>query len=279
VGSDGPTTVRWLTAFLDRTGPQVADAVRFWQLVTASTLSPTRGERGQFATFLPPDGEAYLRVQTLIEGPGGGHLDVHVADVDAAAARAVALGARARPLDDIVTLLSPAGLRWCLVPDDPNPDDPNPDEPTGDDPGPDDPGPDAVAGPRRPHPVMRADGHACLVDQVCLDVPPELYQAECAFWQAITGWPLLPEDSPEFTRLTGPAGVPLQLLLQRLDRSPAGGRATCHLDLACSDVAAEVALHETWGARVVARFTGWTTLVDPSGVSYCVTRRDPYPGT
>jgi hypothetical protein len=249
-------TVLWLTAFVDRPAADVQVAVRFWSWVTETTLSPTRGERRQFATFLPTapdDGDAFLRMQTLLAGNDGGHLDVHLADVEAESARATALGALAVPRDGYVTLTSPAGLRWCLVPGQPN--------------------------LRRPAAVTRPGGWTSLVDQLCIDVPPVYWDAECAFWQALTGWELRQGSRPEFAHLVRPADIPLRLLLQRLDDPPSTDLASCHLDLACSNVAAEVALHETWAARVLARHPNWTTLADPTGTPYCVTRRDPVTGT
>jgi Glyoxalase-like domain len=249
-------TVLWLTAFVDRPVADVQAAVGFWSLVTETTLSPTRGDRGQFATFVPSatdGGDAFLRVQTTLDGGDPGHLDVHVADVEAETARAVGLGASAVPCDGYVTLTSPAGLRWCLVPGRP--------------------------GLRRPAPVRRPDGSTSLLDQLCLDVPPAQWDVECAFWQAVTSWELHRGSRPEFAFLVRPGNIPLRLLLQRLDDRPSTGRASCHLDLACSNVAAEAALHQAWGARVQAQYPNWTTLADPTGVPYCLTRRDPVTGT
>ena len=48
-----------------------------------------------------------------------------------------------------------------------------------------------------------------------------------------------------------------------------------HVDLSCDDNAAEVARHERLGAQVVRRTEGWTTLRDPLGSLYCVSRRVP----
>ncbi|HET9655295.1 MAG TPA: VOC family protein [Kineosporiaceae bacterium] len=245
--------VQWVTAFLDRRAAGRDAAAAFWARVTAGTLSPVRGVRGEFATVLPPDGEAYLRVQTVLEGPGGTHLDLHVPDVESAARRAQTLGATAVPRDGYVALTSPAGLPWCLVP--------------------------AAGAPRRPAPVEREGGHHSLLDQVCIDIPPDAFAAECAFWQEVTGWQLRPGSRPEFAYLVRPPGIAVRLLLQRLDDMPADGRARAHPDLACGDVPAEVALHQTWGARVLGRFPHWTALSDPSGMPYCVTRRDPVTGT
>jgi hypothetical protein len=52
-----------------------------------------------------------------------------------------------------------------------------------------------------------------------------------------------------------------------------------HLDLASDDRAAEVARHVELGGRVVRSTDNWTTLLDPSGRPYCVTRRSPVSGT
>src|SRR5512132_553949 len=109
--------VRWLTAFIDRPASTFDAATRFWLAATNTTLSPARGATGQFATLVPPHGDAYLRVQRIDHGWGGCHLDLHVDDVAGATGEAVALGAA---IDDDsgahTTLRSPAGLRWCLVP-------------------------------------------------------------------------------------------------------------------------------------------------------------------
>jgi len=43
-------------------------------------------------------------------------------------------------------------------------------------------------------------------------------------------------------------------------------------------VDAEVHRHEALGASVVRAMTNWTTLVDPTGMRYCVTGRNPGPG-
>ena len=69
--------VRWLTAFLDRPEPAAAAAEAFWTTVTGTTVSPRRGDRGQFATLLPAAGDPFLRTQTVCADNGGGHLDVH----------------------------------------------------------------------------------------------------------------------------------------------------------------------------------------------------------
>ncbi|HET7534759.1 MAG TPA: VOC family protein [Nocardioidaceae bacterium] len=238
--------IGWVSAFLDTDDDRAPEAERFWCAVTGSLLSSRRGRREEFATLLPPDGDAFLRAQRVIQSPPGGlHLDLHTHDVNDLAARAEQLGATASYHElGYVVLGSPGGLTFCIV-----------DHP----------------GSRRPEPVLWPGGRS-LVDQVCLDIPPSRFEAEVAFWREISGWKQTQHaDDSEFARLARGEGMPLQLLLQRLDdEQPV---VTAHLDLACDDRDAEVARHVELGASVVRRTDGWTTLRDPSGREYCVTGR------
>lgn len=248
--------VRWLTAFIDRPAVDHQVAARFWSAVTGTTPSPARGDAGQFATLVPAGGDAHLRLQRIADGPGGCHLDVHVDDGDAAAARAVAAGATVVDrLDDVTVLRSPAGLPWCLV------------------------GHQGEHVRTAPVPLTPpAGGPRTLVDQLCIDVPAAGYEAECAFWAALTGWDHHRTGREELSYLVRPEGMPLRLLLQRL--GPDDGRtvASAHLDLACDDVDAAVAAHVALGAEVVRRHPAWTAMADPSGYPYCLTSRDPDTG-
>ncbi|MET8149681.1 VOC family protein [Actinoplanes sp. NPDC049668] len=226
---------RWVTGFLDSPS-RVAEP--FWRAVTGSGLSARRGPGGEFATLLPGDGDAYLRVQVVGDGPADCHLDLHVEDVAAQARRVVGLGADVVLADgELVVLRSPAGLRFCLV-------------------------------PWRGEAVRPAGGRA-LVDQLCLDVPRAVFDGEADFWAAATGWRRRPGSLPEFDFLVRPDGMPLRLLLQRVG----GDRAGMHPDLACDDRPAEVAWHVGLGAVVVSAGPRWTTLRDPAGRLYCVTDR------
>jgi hypothetical protein len=218
----------WLTAFLDLPADEFDTAVAFWREVTGYTLSAYRGEREEFATLLPPSGDAYLRVQQVESGRPGVHLDLHA------------------PGQAFEVRRSPGGLPFCLV--------------SGDE-------------ASRPAPVTWPDGNRSVVDQVCLDIPPEVYDAECDFWASTTGWDLHDTKRPEFRRLRVPDGQPLHVLLQRLD-SP-GGAVRAHLDLATDDRAAETRRHEGLGARVAAVHDGWTVMRPPAGPIYCITGRAP----
>jgi predicted enzyme related to lactoylglutathione lyase len=240
-------TVDWLTAFLDST-PEHAGAVEdFWLAVTGSRLSPRRGDRDEFATLLPADGDPYLKVQQVIQSvPGGLHLDLHTTDVRALADRAAGLGATTSYHRlGYVMCGSPGGLTFCLV---------------------------GHPGRRRPSPLSSPGGRS-VVDQVCLDIPPSRYDEECAFWAALTGWEHLDLDSPEFARLRRPDDVALGVLLQRLDDEQQ--TVTAHLDLACDDRDAESARHQALGAEQVRRTPGWTVMRDPGGRTYCTTGRLP----
>ena len=153
------------------------------------------------------------------------------------------------PDRDLVPTRSPGGLPYCLN-----------DGETG----------------TRPMPRIWAAGHASLVDQVCLDIPADKYDEECAFWADLTGWELSQTKRPEFRVLARPDRIPLRVLLQRLEDGDGPVRA--HLDLATTDRPAETDRHRDLGARVEATRQRWTVLRDPGGALYCITDRDPYTG-
>lgn len=239
----------WTTAFLDLAPDRFADAVAFWSAVTGHAPSPPRGRHDEFATLEPPAGDAHLRVQRLGAGPSRVHLDLHVDDPQSAADRAGELGATVTLRHDLgyVVMASPGGFTFCFV---------------------------RHPASRTAPPATWPGGHRSAVDQVCLDVPGPRYDAECAFWQQLTGWEL--RDSPthaEFRRLVRPAGQPLHLLLQRL--GDAGGSVRGHLDLATSDRGAETARHLGLGAVLREVRDDWTVLADPAGSAYCLTDRAP----
>jgi hypothetical protein len=253
-------SLRWITVFLDFPAPAFGPGVAFWREATGYGLSAPRGESGEFATLVPPDGDAYLRVQRVLDGPGGCHLDLHVdtasESLDEVARRAVRLGASVLHRDDedgLTVASSPAGLAFCLVHW---------------------AGETVVPGP------LGTPGGATRVDTLCIDVPPERFQEECSFWSGLTGWEAKPARVPGYSYLERPAGQPLpaRLLLQRLDAAPPGQRARAHADLGCTDELA-VTRHVELGARVVATHEHWTVLTDPAGREYCLVSRDPYPAS
>lgn len=244
--------ISWVTAALDATAADRDRTLAFWQAATATTAISSRRPGGDLVTLVPGDGDAFLRVRP---GPGGVHLDLHVADTRAAADAAVLLGAHESAASDGVVLTSPGGFAFGVV--------------------------DASPA-RRPAPATwsRPGGgsHASLLDQLAVDVPVEHWATERRFWAALTGWAQrVTPPGAALVPLHRPGGMPLRLLLQRLDE-PAGP-VRAHLDLACSDRGAETDRHVALGATVEAVREHWTVLADPAGRRYCLTDRDPVTGT
>ncbi len=231
-------SIRWSYAFIDRPSGGYEAALEFWSAVTGTAVSPRRGDHGQFATLLPPTGDACVKVQA-VGGDGGAHIDLSVDDVPGYAERAFALGATevfAEP--GLSVMRSPAGQAFCLV---------------------------------------RWHGEAALppssVDQMCIDLAPDAFDAEVAFWSDLTGWESRPSPLPEFHVIQQPPGLPIRILLQRLDSD----RPTAaHVDLGCAERVPEIrALHESHGASVVAQGKWWEVMRDPAGGVYCLTGRQP----
>ncbi|GAB2725836.1 VOC family protein [Streptomyces bullii] len=239
-------SIRWAYAFVDRPREHFAAACAFWTAVTDTRLSPLRGAHEEFGTLVPEGADACVKIQAVASGAGGAHLDLCVDDVPAFAATAVRLGADVvADLGALVVLRSPAGQSFCAVPWD---------------------------GESVRPPVVRGSR----LDQVCVDIPPSAYEREVAFWSALLdGWESLPGSLPEFHVVKPPPGLPLRVLLQRLDEERP---ASTHLDLACADIPATRAWHEELGAGFVGAFDHWTVLRDPAGGTYCLTGRDPRTG-
>lgn len=246
----GPA-IRWTHVFVDRPAPDLARALAFWTAVTGTELSEPRGERGEFVTLLPAEGDAYVKAQGVREGPGGAHVCLSVEDVPALVEWSLRLGATVvADHDGWSVLRSPGGQPFCAVPW------------NGDS--------------ARPPVTEGPDGATSRLDQVSIDLAPGVYEAETVFWGELTGWESLAGAFPEFHVIRPPAGLPLRILLQRLgtDRP-----TSAHLDLACSDVDAVRSRHEALGATAVGRGARWTVMRDPVGGTYCLTGRDPATGS
>jgi Glyoxalase-like domain len=80
----------WVSAFLDVAASAWPAASEYWSRLTGWPLSVPRGELDEFATLVPPDGDDYLRVQRLGDGPSRIHLDLHVDHLAASCDRALA---------------------------------------------------------------------------------------------------------------------------------------------------------------------------------------------
>ena len=246
--------IEWLTALLDFPPATFGPACAYWQAVTGYQMSAPRGPAAEFATLLPGQGSAFVRVQRTGGGSPGCHLDVHTPDVRTLTGRALRLGAQPTdqdPVPGLAVLRSPGGLAFCLTSE------------------------DHFA--ERPHPRLWPTGQRSLLDQVCIDMPAAAVASETAFWAGLTGWQLLDSPESEFAALVRPDGMPLRLLLQRLGEP--SGPCRAHPDLACDDTPAEVRRHQDLGGTVLRATGGFTTLLDPAGLPYCVTRRNPGTGT
>ncbi len=263
-GSREPGAPHWVRASLDLAVADWPADRDFWSRLTGWPPSASSGESGEVAALRPTVGDAYLRVLRLEGAPSRIHLDLHVADLDCAAARALSLGARPvldRRPDDGRALVSPAGLVFGLIT-----------EPCGEVP------PPATwlrAGTR---PVS----YRSRLSQVCLDVPGTVFETEVRFWTAFIARPARVFDvSADFVALDRPPDQPLRLILQRLGRDDAGLLARAHLEWWTDDLRAEVERHLAAGARREARDASgpyWRVLRDPGDLPYCVIARDPVTG-
>lgn len=238
--------VHWLSVFLDTPERLMAQETGFWSDIVGAPPGTPTGDDDEFVPLHPRDGDPCVWLQRTRDDTVASHPDLYVEDVDAAAVRALHLGATETDRrDGLVVLRSPGGQPFCLV---------------------------RWRGQRtRPGAVGPAGG---LVDQMCLDIPADRFDTERRFWSAFTWWPRVEKEaSDEFERLSRPPHVPHALLLQRLGSDSTGVGA--HLDLAAHDRVQEVQRHVAAGAEVIAVFAHWTVLEDPVGRRYCVTARAP----
>ncbi len=138
----------------------------------------------------------------------------------------------------------------------------------------------AAAGERRRRPGPNTlHGATSRLDQVCVDCPPRVVDEEVEFWSRLTGWEVRRGGLAEFSWLVKPDEIPVRLVFQQLGVGHRGRRARAHLDLACGDdVDTLIGLHESLGAVRGTRGRVWHTMSDPSGLSYCLTERDPVTG-
>jgi hypothetical protein len=249
LGHDAVVNIAWVTAFLDMPADRFEEGANFWQRVTGSTRSSARGDEGQFATLVPGDGAAYLKVQRF--GTAARlHLDLHVDDPTTAAADAARHGAHVVSQQGYVVMRSPGGFTFCFVAH-------------------------RAAGPR-PSPYSLEGAPPALPDQVTFDIPAPSFPREVDFWTAVTGWERRTNTVDPFAGLVRAAGMPLRFLFQLLGDADTREHTEAHLDVACSGRQAEVAeAHVAAGARIIGGGTHWITLADPVGRPYCLTVRDP----
>ena len=105
----------------------------------------------------------------------------------------------------------------------------------------------------------------------CADVAPE-----AEFWAALLGWELAAKTE-EYAMLVGPDGRRLGFGRVADHQPPSwpdqGGRKQFHLDLGCTDLAAETERALGLGARLADPQPGetWRVLIDPAGHPFCLT--------
>lgn len=247
-----PVDIRWLTAFLDFPAEQFGAEVTFWRAIAGSTVSPPRGTHREFASLEPFNGDPHLAVQRIDEGPGGIHLDIHVTDVASAAEEAIVLGAnQIRADDDFLVLRSPAGFVFCLVP--------------------------WHGESVRSRPIRWPGDTISIIDQVCIDLPEPHFDAELAFWTALTGRPAVRGVAPDLYRIGRTPTHAIGILLRR-NADAISGPAQAFLELAATSVEDEVARHQDWGASVREVHPDRTFMADPVGRVYAITNRSPRTG-
>lgn len=219
----------------------------FWSAATGWDASPVRGDSGQFLTLVPRAGASWVKLQA-IDGPARVHVDLD--SVDRARGVQVSLDAGAVPAwtyRGVPVMRSPGGLLLCHT----------------------------IAGPESHHLDRSGD---VVLDQVCIDIPPRLWDVEVDFWQRVTGRGLVAGSLPEFLGMADVddlAGAP-RVLLQRLGTEAES--VSAHPDFAVHDRATVRARHESLGAEVVEEHPFWTVLRAPTDHLYCLTDRNPATG-
>jgi len=113
--------------------------------------------------------------------------------------------------------------------------------------------------------------HYSRLSKIVIDVPPQVLDAELAFWQEVTSEQLIHYTKyPEYYggRLRG---EDLGLLIQRLGQ----GEPRIHIDIHTDDLDAEVTRLERAGAERVQQIHQWWLMRDPAGLLFCVVPEEP----
>jgi hypothetical protein len=107
--------------------------------------------------------------------------------------------------------------------------------------------------------------HRSRLQVVLIDSPPDVADAEVAFWVGALGVDATPGAADTFTTLAA-LGSGVELVHQRLR----DGDARVHLDIETDDTDAEVARLTALGAVVVGGHEDAVHLQDPAGLIFCV---------
>lgn len=237
-----------MQAVIDLPDDQFDVGADFWVAATNSRRGDVHPDHDEYVHLIPQSGDMHLELQRIDTGPASAHLDLLVDDIAAATAEAVSHGAVVLSQPGHAVLETPGGVPFCIVP---------------------------YSGEAERAPVIDS-AHPHAVDQICLDIPHEHFDADTELWAAITGWEVNATALGEFRSFTQPKHLPLRILLQRLGADDAGG-GRAHLDISSgAHVAHLTTEHEQAGSSVVEQFKHWTALRGPSGLPYCLTSREPF---
>ncbi len=187
-----------MSLFVDVPPESVDRSLAFWAGVSGGVLGRPVGDDDEFLPLEQEGSDACLWLQRTREGGPACHLDLYFEDEEAVARHAVELGAGVTlRADGLVVLTSPGGMPFCLV---------------------------RHRGQHRLPQRAGPKDARCLVDQICLDIPPDRFHDEGRFWASLTGWEHSDENpDDEFARLTRPDGDPLRGAAATSRRRPAGG--------------------------------------------------------
>jgi Glyoxalase-like domain len=243
--------IRWMHVFVDIPAEQHQVGLDFWSAATGWQPSSPWAGHPEFVSLEPASGTPYVHVQR-IDGPARIHVDLVVAEVEAARDRLAALGAGTgdrHPWWQVMA--SPGGLPFCLVAERESWEVP-------------------------PASAWRT-GHRSRVTQVSVDAPDAQHDDELRFWQAATGWRLDAAGPPDLPHLLPVAPTALQLLVQRLGPEDNSSATRAHIDFGTDEIPTEVIRLQTLGAELVddSHLPRWVVMRDPTGLLFCVTRQRP----
>src|SRR3954463_11733602 len=109
--------------------------------------------------------------------------------------------------------------------------------------------------------------HRSRIGLVLIDHPEDRWGEALGFWAGVQGVTPVSEDSsmPEYRSLGTVGSIALES-----QRTGAGTPPRVHLDIETDDVAAEVARVVALGASILEAREGYTILLDPAGLVFCV---------
>jgi predicted enzyme related to lactoylglutathione lyase len=109
--------------------------------------------------------------------------------------------------------------------------------------------------------------HRSRIGLVLIDHPEDRWDDALAFWAGVQGVTPISEDSsmPEYRSLGALGSIALES-----QRTGAGTPPRVHLDIETDDVGAEVDRVVALGASVLEARDGYTILLDPAGLVFCV---------